>query len=222
VPQPPPTLARPPGLEVAGLWFGCRNVADDPEVAAYCAGRGFDPAALHDLARALPADGPLPPWARFKGRSWRESGHRLIVAAWAPDAARPGCLQLASLHSRCVLSCSAGDKAAWPACASAAGLVMALDDEPLRDGEARQLLTICEGVPDFLAWAVRPAAMRGALWGAWSGSATAELAATVPAGWTVALAHHADEGGDKQAAAWKRQLEARGVRCVRCKPRKVA
>jgi len=219
-----PVPARPPAMEVAGLWFGCRNVADDPEVAAYCAGRSFDPAALHDLARALPADGPLPPWARFKGRSWRESGHRLIVAAWEPDPARPGCLRLASLHARCVRPCDDGDKAACPAAGpgSGTGMVLAADDDALHEGEARQLLTICEGVPDFLAWALRPAAMRGALWGSWSGSASAQLATMVPAGWTVALAHHNDEGGDKQAAAWKRQLEARGVRCVRCKPRKAA
>ena len=203
---------RPPPLEVASLWFRCLPVSADPEVAAWLEGRGMDPGEVAgaDLARALPCDGLLPRWTRYRGRSWRDTGHRLVVAAHEPDPDRPGLLALASLHARAVIDCDAGDKAAWPAGASAAGLIMAADPwAPMADGEARGLVTICEGVPDWLTLALAPATARGALIGGWSGSATPATAAMVPAGWTVALLQHDDAGGDRQANAWRELLPGR-------------
>jgi hypothetical protein len=218
-PAATPRPRRPPSFERTALWFGCWNVNDDAEVAAWLAGRGIDPnsiAAL-DLVRALPPNGPLPDWCQFKGTSWRMSGHRLIAPALEPDPDRPGGLQLASLHARCVRACAPSDKAASPAGFDGTGLVLAEDwEDPMRAGRGRRLVTLCEGVTDFLALALQPSSMRGALLGTWSGSARPELAALVPPGWVAALAHDGDAGGDQQAAAWRRPLEARGVRCERC------
>ena len=221
-PEAPPS--RPDGAEVAQVWFHARSVADDPEVAAYLRGRGFDPAGIAalDLARALPTAGALPAWAYRRRQSWRDSGHRLIVPLWAPDPGVPGSLQMASLHARCVRACDAGHKAASPQGHSHKGLIMAARADALRDGEARQLLTICEGVPDFIAWALQPATARGGLLGGISGSASAEILALVPSTWAVAVATHADPGGDQQALAWKREIERRGCRYVRCLPSQFA
>jgi hypothetical protein len=216
IPPRPLAIARP---EFAGaLWFACRNVDEDPECAAYLDGRGFDPRQLHDLVRALPPGEPLPGWAASRGGNWNETGHRLIVATWEPDPRRPGKVRFASLHARCVRPCEPSDKARSPRGYESAGLLFAVDDDPLREGEARRLVTLTEGVPDWLAWAVRPASERGALLGTWEGSAQPSTAALVQKGWTAALAHHADRGGDGMADAWRRELEPRGVRCVRCRP----
>ena len=223
-PVPEGPLSHPDPGEVAQVWSHSPNVADDPEVAAYLRGRGFDPAAIAelDLARALPTAGALPAWAWRGRQSWRDSGHRLIVPLWAPDPAVPGLLRMASLHARCVRACDAGLKAASPKGHVIKGFVMAARANALCDGDARQLLTICEGVPDFIAWALQPATARGALLGGISGSASAEILALVPSAWTVAVATHADLGGDQQALAWKREIERRGCRYVRCLPSQFA
>lgn len=217
-PEAPPS--RPDGGEVAQVWFHAPSVADDPEVAAYLRGRGFDPFAIAalDLVRALPTACALPAWAYRGRRSWHDTGHRLIVPLWAPDPRVPGSLQMASLHARCVRPCDDRHKATSPQGHSIKALVMAARADALCDGVTRQLLTICEGVPDFIAWALQPATARGALLGGISGSASATILALVPSTWTVAVATHADPGGDQQALAWKREIERRGCRYVRCLP----
>lgn len=206
-------LPRLPAADVADVWRMGAPVSIDPKVAAWLAGRGLDPKRLAalDLARALPRTVRLPAWARSRGQPWTDSGHRLIVPAFEPDDTTAGALRLASLHARCVRPCAPGEKGAWPAGASCRGLILATSaDAPTRAGEARQLVTVVEGVPDFLSLALWPTEARGALLGGWSGSATAATAELIPRGWTVALGHHDDNGGDKQANAWARVLAGRG------------
>ena len=221
---PEPVVPRPPASEVELLWHRCTRVDADPEVRTWLAEvRGFDPQVIadRDLARALPCTGDVPPWATFCGRSWRDTGHRVILPAYEPDPLHPGTLRLASLRARCIRPCEPGDKVGAPAAGqgSATGLVLSMHPgEPLRDGVERQLVTIAEGEPDFIALSLRPASVRGALLGAWSGSAQAAVGALIPAGWTAALLHHADEGGAQQAQVWRKLLEPRGVRCVRLRP----
>jgi hypothetical protein len=213
---PAQRLLRPDRLEVAQAWFHGRLVSAVPEVARYLQGRGLDPAAIDrlELARALPPD-PLPRWMWFQGGTWRETGHLLVVPAWEPDPRRPGFLHMVSVHARCVRPCEDAHKAAWPSGASASGLVMAVDDDPMRDGVEQRLVTVCEGVPDFLQLALQPAGTRGALLGSWSGSAKADVAAAIPAGWRVVVITHNDAGGDQQAAAWRKEIERRGCLFLR-------
>jgi hypothetical protein len=176
---------------VRDLWRRCVPVTADPEVAAWLAERTdpgpIDPAkvAALDLARALPADlVDLPGWARFKGKPWTASGHRLVVRAWEADPDNPERLRVASLHARNVLpNCAGDDKAAWPAGATAASLILATGPDPRAHG--LPLVEIPEGVPDWLRLAVTVAAdlpkgKRSAVWGAWSGSADPAVAAVVP------------------------------------------
>lgn len=222
VAQPPPSEApRPLREEVADLWDRCLPVTLDWDVAEWLSMRGLAPERLAELdaVRALPADVTgLPRWAAFRGQPWNRSGHRLIVRAWEPDPDRPGFLRLASLHARNVRKDVApGDKAAWAAAGagSAAGLVMACGPDPIAEGFGTLHVTIAEGVPDWLTWLQRPIAMRGAVLGCWSGSATADLAALVPLGWTSTLRTHRDAAGDKYAARWAELLRRRACTVYR-------
>lgn len=214
--------ARPSAQEMHKFWPRLVSVMADRQVSAWLAGRAdgaIDPAvvAALGLARALPADLPdLPCWARFKGRPWTQSGHRLIVQAWEPDPERPGRLRWASLHARNVLpGCDPADKAAWPAGASAAGLVLATGPDPRAHG--MQLVELAEGVPDWLRQALNRAARcpegnQPAVWGVLSGSACANVAAVVPRGWPVAIRTHDDEAGQKYAERWRQLLVTRGCK----------
>lgn len=201
-PPPPPTSSPPPRrlstASVAETWARCVTVASDAPVAAWLRSRALpvDVVTERDLARALPADPPS--WARFNGRLWTETGHRVLV----PMYGAAGLVE--SLHARCVIPCAPGEKAASPSGAEVRGLVMA-DGPALRmlRGETRpDGVLVAEGVPDFLTWAthyradaVRPVAVLGVIAGSW----TEELAARVPDGMDVWIRTHADEAGHKYA-----------------------
>lgn len=221
--QPEPPLSRPDAYECAQVWFHAAPVTADPETATYLSGRGLDPSqiAALDVARAWPAD-LAPPWARRGWRTWQQSGHRLIVGLWEPDPTTQGHVRMVSLHVRCVRPCDDNVKALSPQGHSHKGLVMASRADFLAEGASRRLLTVCEGLSDFLALALQSPEMRGALIGGISGSASAAILALVPTDWTVAVATDADPGGELQARAWKREIERRGCRYVRCVPPEAA
>ena len=221
-PRPPEPQARPrPALdELRALWRRCAPVTADPEVAAWLSGRSdgpIDPAAVAalDLARALPADlVNLPRWAFKDGAPWTASGLRLLVRAWeaAPDGAG---LRRASVQARNVRpGCLKKDKAAWPAMGFGSGGGLVFADNPDLLAPGLPLLELAEGVPDWLRLvidrAARPEGLRSAVLGVVSGSATPEVAALVPVGWTVAIRTHADGQGDKYAAEWGGLLTPRG------------
>jgi hypothetical protein len=96
---------------------------------------------------------------------------------------------------------------------------MAVDDDPMREGVEQRLVTVCEGVPDFLQLALQPAWTRGALLGSWSGSANAGVASAIPVGSRVVVITHNDAGGDQQAAAWRSEVERRGCLYIRGRTR---
>lgn len=216
---------RPPAAEVAELWARCVPVTADPDAVAWLTGRTdpapLDPVALAalDVVRALPRElDNLPRWASFKGQSWTASGHRLLVLAWEADPDAPGLLRVASLHARNVLAdCPPGDKAAWPAGATAGGLLLANGPDVTAHG--LPLVELAEGVPDWLRLVLVRAELdageRPAVLGLWSGSADAEAAAIVPHGWTVAIRTHADQAGDKYAVRWAELLAPRGCKLHR-------
>jgi hypothetical protein len=155
-PKGPKPLKRLPPTEVAWLRDRCAKVLDDTPVCRWLSSRAINPISVEDLdlARALLPDRPaLPRWARFRGRSWRKTGHRLVLPLFDADGA------LRSLQARSVESNpKPGEKAANPAGARVAGLVFAdgLAQQFLR-GEQTELtdVVIVEGVPDYLTWATR-------------------------------------------------------------------
>ena len=145
-------------------------------------------------------------------RSWRESGHLLLLPAWSAIG------EMESVLARVVLP--AEPKAIWPfvGSGSARGLVFANEAAVamLRgwpEGDVARLV-IAEGVPDWLTWA--------ALWtptlpviGIAAGGWTSEVAARIPDGATVDLCTHADEAGERYAATVRASLAGRAVKVRR-------
>lgn len=210
-PPPPPPRARPPAAEVADLWARCVPVTQDAEVSRWLETHKdgwIDPGrvAALDLARALPVDLPnLPRWARFEGKPWTQTGHRLVLRAYE---AGPDGLRLASLHTRNVTR--SDDKAGWPAGATSAAVVFAVPE-----ARSAMVLELVEGVPDWLRFTT---AGRGApVWGVVNGSACPELAQLVTVQAVVIRTHH-DEPGNKYATTWTELLRARGVAVHRGPP----
>ena len=80
VPTPSPRT-YPPRDEVLELVAACTPVCDDLPLRRDLETRGIDPATVtdRDLARTLSGTARLPRWARSRGGTWAETGHRLIV-----------------------------------------------------------------------------------------------------------------------------------------------
>jgi hypothetical protein len=167
-----------------------------------------------DFARALPPTGILPRWMHCPrrdredlGPSWLAGSYRLVVPMRGPGG------EIESLHAR-TLEKGAEPKAASPAGASVAGLVMAdaAAVTMLRGDHQPAQLVITEGVPDFLTWATRwsdadedAPAVLGVIAGSW----TDELAGRVPSGARVAVRTHRDAAGVKYADRICASLAAR-------------
>jgi hypothetical protein len=217
--KPPKRL---PPADVAWLWNRCAKVLDDTPVCRWLAARAITPIPVEDLdlGRALLLDRPaLPRWARFRGRSWRKTGHRLVLPLFDVDGA------LRSLQARTVEpDPKPGEKAANPTGAQVAGLVFA-------DGLARQLLrgdqtdptdvVVVEGVPDYLTWATRwgmdgaledAPAVFGVVAGSWRGAQGQALGRRIPRGSRVVIRTHHDPAGDRYAEEIRKTLRHCKVR----------
>ena len=233
--KPPEAPKRPPEAEVRGLWERCRPITDDARVREWIEGRGLDAETVAglDLCRALPVSGALPGWAKYMGRSWRESSHRVIVPLYGADG------RMASLHARTVNQEAAPkDKAASPAGAEVRGLVMAdangmgflagkpkgivdivdmLNELATAEGHrgpaGPHKVIVAEGVPDFLTWATHYCEMEipPGVFGVIAGSWTPEIAAKIPNGCRVTIRTHHDEAGNKYAAKIRETLEGRAT-----------
>lgn len=217
-PRPPPVYRRPPAAEVAALWAAAQPVTSDPEASAYLESRALCPATVEDrdLARVLPPGARLPRWTSCRGRSWAESGHRLVLPSYSATG------RLESLRARLLRPPRVADelKALAPAGANVAGLLLAdalgrrlFAGEP----DAVELVRrggvwIAEGETDWLtlasAWsdgAEDAPAVLGLVSGAW----TPELAARLPDNVTLQLATDADEAGERYACEVVATLAAR-------------
>lgn len=210
-----PERTYPAAAELAALWAAAGFVADDAEAAAMLRGRGLD-AELVDfwaLARVLPTDAELPRWARYSGRSWTETGHRLLLPVYDAEGT------MRSVRAWRVVD-NDTPKRLPPSGHKAAGLVLAdgfavsllrgLVLEPLR-------VLVVEGEPDFVTWATEFSdanADAPVVLGIGSGAWTDDLAARIPDGAEVIVRTHADEAGDKYAKTVARSL-ARRCRVVR-------
>lgn len=196
----------PPIGEVEALWAACTPVDEDKAVAAYLRSRTLNPSTIvdRDLARALPPKSPCPTWARFQGKSWAESGHRIVVPAYdhmgairslrgwniegnevkrvGPAGHKLGGLALVDNMARLILA-SGGKPEWWP------------NDKPLT-------IVIAEGEPDFMHWATvaseaaeYPHATYGLL-GTSTWKVVNELVSHWPASSVIIIRTHDDKAGD--------------------------
>lgn len=189
---PPPPREYPDAAEVEALWTGAARVTDDPFASAMLDGRAIDPIAVAQrrLARVLAPGQDLPSWARYRGATWQETGHRLVLRAWDADGV---CRSVRAWRV------TEGDspKRLPPGGCRASGLVLANAAawRVLRGGQADELV-VSEGEPDWLTWATR---WDGAVLGIVSGSWTPELSARLENVERVIVRTDRDEAGDRYA-----------------------
>ncbi len=220
-PEREPAPMRPPIDGVARLWSACGPVLDHEQVIEWLRGRALDPCAIEerDLARALPCDLTLPPWASLRG-PWWANGYQLLLGMFGPSGA------LESVHARNLRADLSED---WPKGASPAGfeirgLVFAdrLGVDMLATGSVPHWwpaaesfrVFVAEGLPDFLTAATfwgDSAETAPAVLGIVSGSWSPEIAARIPAGTVVTVCTHRDEAGDKYAARVHGSLHRRCI-----------
>jgi len=209
-PRPVPVQATPAPTypdrdQVLDLIASCTLTARDAEATQALADRGLAASDLdvRGLAYALPKSAALPAWARYRGRSWLDTGHRIIV----PVVDANGVVR--SVRASRV---GPGDtpKRLPPAGHKASGLVMAdaMAVEVLRAGAwpswapGPAQIVIAEGEPDWWTWAVRTPLHRipkHACIGIFSGAWTADIAARIPDGAKVAIWTDHDAAGEKYA-----------------------
>lgn len=207
MPEPEPERDYPPAAEVEALWALAGSVADDPVAGGHLVGRKLDAraAASLELLRVIPVGARLPGWARYRGKPWNESGHRMIARVF--DAAG-ACRSLRAWR----VEGDAPAKRLPPGGHRADGLVLANKRaRELLTGEraAPRLVVVSEGEPDFicasLAWP------NVAVFGITSGSWTESFAARIPIGSEVVIRTHNDQAGDKYADAILKTVKARAV-----------
>lgn len=211
-PPPPaePERTYPDAVQVSDLLAACGLTGNDRQVAEWLRTRDLDADQVDvlGLAYALPrASQSLPPWARFRGRSWTETGHRLIV---------PLHDHLGTVRSVRAGRVGYGDspKRLPPAGHKVSGLVMAnaMALELLRAGAWPDFaqdhsLVITEGEPDWMTACIRwpaPAHL-----GIYSGAWTTDIARRIPDGTNVAIWTDPDATGEKYAWAVASTLSSR-------------
>lgn len=202
----PEPRSYPSKAEVEALWADSVEVGRDAETVKMLMQRGFDFGALTDLelARVITAQVELPGWAMFRGRTWVETGHRLILPAFDARGV------MMSVRAWRVVD---GDtpKRLPPAGHKQAGLVQANLQalQMLRRASTPPRLWVVEGEPDFFSMCLaRPG---DAVIGVGSGSWTADHAGKVPRMTEVMVATHRDRAGDKYA---QQVSETIGQRCL--------
>jgi hypothetical protein len=206
VPPPPPRdeVEYPEQSEIIDLWRRAMLPGDDADACRYLVGRKIDPdnVGARGLARVLV--GPLPQWARYRGRSWIETGHRLFVRCFDVRGHWFGVRSIQILNSD-------PPKRLPPAGRRAAELVLANGAAyDMLVGKSRPArIVIAEGEPDWLTHADdQPNEV--AVIGITSGSWTAAFAERLPRGAEVMIRTHADEQGERYAA---KIAESIGERC---------
>lgn len=202
-PAPGPETSYPELAEILDVWNRGIRPDADTEVSGYLVRRRLDPVIISDrrLGRVLVP--PAPPWARFRGRSWAETGHRLLTRTY--DAAG----NLRGVRAALVRDGDA-PKRLPPAGKRAAELVLANEAAwRMLKGASPRRVVIVEGEPDFWTHGcIQPEDV--AVIGVTSGSWTAAFAAALPRGAEVQIRTHDDEQGERYAA---KITESIGEKC---------
>jgi hypothetical protein len=194
-PEPPRTY--PPGIELYELWRGAGPCAADDQASAMLAARGIDPGAVDraELARCFHAGiarDRIPAWASYRGQTWRDTGHRLMVKVFDADGVWQS-----------IRAWRVGDgtspKRLPPGGHKAAGLVLAnkAAQAMLKGEPCSRRVIITEGEPDFLVRAL--VTRHDPVIGIGSGSWHEGFAARVPYGSEVLIRTHRDRAGDGYA-----------------------
>ena len=208
-PEPVPSREYPPESEVLAMWNEARPVGTDVEAAMMLLRRKIDAGTIADdgQAKVLHISMRIPAWARFKGSSWLDTGHRLILPVYDSKGA---------LRSVRAWRVTDGDspKRLPPSGHAAQGLVLAnararalLTAAPGQQAPQRKIVMV-EGEPDFLTWA---AVTRSPLFGIMSGGWTQAHAERIPFGSDVYIRTHRDQAGDKYAAEIAKTLKGIAV-----------
>lgn len=209
--EAPPTRTYPPEPEIASLWGSCGRVAVDGVISGMLTSRAIDPVLVDccRIAGALPV-GPLPNWAKYRGSSWLQTGHRLVLPVYDAMGA------LRSVRAWRVTDHDS-PKRLPPGGHKATGLVLANDDtlDLLRGDGGPTRLVVVEGEPDFLTWATRH---QGPVVGLLSGAWTQAHADRIPFGSVVDLRTHCDTAGDKYAGQFVETMKGKGVTVRRLQP----
>lgn len=207
----PANLARatlkdyPPRHEVTALWQFSVSVAADRETAEYLVcKRKLDPdyIANANLLRAIPADYPLPRWARYQGHSWAETGHRMICRLFD---AKGECVSLRAWR----VTDGESPKRLPPAGHRCSGHILANRTAVgMLLGRYRpRVLEVTEGEPDWATMCQLSQDVTIAVVGVGSGWWSKDIAARVPATTRVNVRTHDDEAGEKYAAQIAETLE---------------
>lgn len=207
-PQPVPALGivereYPPASEVSGVWEAALPVDQVEPAQITLALRGLFPTP--DLARALTESATLPRWAKYQGRTWAETGHRIILQAFDCRG------EPRSLRAWQVSRDYQGPKRLPAAGHKATELVLAnaLAAQHLASPGAPINLLVAEGEPDFLALCQAYPGVN--VIGVMNGSWTEAFAERVPFGSIVMVRTHLDEAGNKYAQNITTTLKGRAV-----------
>lgn len=190
---PEPTY--PSDDELGRLWASCEDPSSDAATVKMLHSRSIDFVAVSELrlARVITSRSLLPDWARYRGRSWLETGHRLLLPAYDHRGT------MRSVRAWRVID---GDspKRLPPGGCKASGLVQANREAVamLRGWYVPNMLWVCEGEPDHFT-AATTFGRRDAVIGIGSGSWTIEHAKRVHPRTRVYVATHPDEAGDRYA-----------------------
>jgi hypothetical protein len=207
LPEPEAERDYPPVSEVEAVWAAGRPVAGDSAAGGHLVGRGLDARTVDSLGllRALPADASLPSWARYRGRPWTASGHRMIARVY--DAAGT-CRSVRAWR----VEGEAAAKRLPPGGHRATGLVMANKRaRELLTGEraAPRVIVISEGESDWcsacVAWPML------AIFGITSGSWDEDFAKRIPIGSEVVIRTDNDRAGDVYADQILKTIKTRAV-----------
>ena len=196
-----PKAEHPPAAEreypdprmLSDLWDDSTAVSGDKLAVGELERRNLDArsVALSDLARVIPPSG-LPPWARYQGKNWNETGHRMIVRAFDADGV------FRSVRAWRTNQCDS-PKRLPPAGCKASGLVLANGAalRMLRGEPSATTVVVTEGEPD---WLVRSMLNRAfSVIGIGSGSWHKGFADRVPYGCEVIVRTHRDAAGEAYA-----------------------
>lgn len=190
--EPTPEREYPDASELEALWSGAGRILDDPEACSLLEARAISPveASSRRLARVLMPGTTLPAWARYRGATWADTGHRLLVRMWDASGV---------VRSVRAWRVTEGDspKRLPPGGCRASGLVLAnVEAWKVLRGNGAAELVISEGEPDWLTWATR---WNGPVLGIVSGSWTPELAAKIASVERVIVRTDHDAAGDRYA-----------------------
>lgn len=193
----------PPLSEVSAVWEAALPVTRIEPAEMMLAVRQLFPGP--DLARALADSGELPRWARFGGRPWTETGHRVVLRAFDCRG------QARSLRAWQVDPTSTGPKRLPPAGHKATELVLAnaMAAQLLANPSDPIRLLVVEGEPDFLALCQRYPGTN--VIGVMNGSWNEAFAERIPFGSLVMVRTHLDEAGEKYASKITKTLHGRAV-----------